>query len=46
MEGKFLGLGLTNIVLLWIMFIALTLIVKTVVLNYNIPGLTEIFAAL
>lgn len=45
MEGKFLGLGLTNIVLVWMVFIGLTVVAKTVLNQYEIPGLTMVINA-
>lgn len=45
MDGKFLGLGLTNIILIWMIFIALTVIAKTVLNQYEVPGLTMVINA-
>lgn len=39
---KFLGLGMVNIVALFVLFILFIVLLKTVTLKHRIPGLTEI----
>lgn len=39
---KFLGLGLTKILGLWICFMVLTVLAKTVLTKHHVPGLSEV----
>jgi hypothetical protein len=41
MQGKFLGIGLTNAVLLCVLFWVLTVMTKTVLTHHQVNGLTE-----
>lgn len=45
MDGKFLGLGLKNVVLLFFVFTVLSLIFKVVFTKYPVQGVSEIFQA-
>lgn len=45
MEGKFLGLGLKNIVMLWLVFVVLTVMAKTIFTKYPVKGVSEIIQA-
>lgn len=45
MEGKLAGLGLKNIVILWMIFVILTVLAKTVLTKHPIQGVTEIVQA-
>lgn len=45
MEGKFLGLGLKNIVMLWVVMVLLTVMAKTIFAKYPVKGVSEIIHA-
>ena len=45
MEGKFLGMGLKNLLGIWILFTIFSLVAKVVFTKYEIPGVSEIFIA-
>jgi hypothetical protein len=42
---KFAGVGLKNIVLIWIMVTLFTLMAKVITVKYPVKGLTEVFHA-
>lgn len=42
---KFAGVGMVNLLLIWIMCIMFTLVAKVVLVKYPVKGLTEIITA-
>ena len=42
---KFAGLGLKNILVLWLIFILLTVMAKAILTKHPVPGVTEIVQA-
>jgi hypothetical protein len=38
---KFAGLGLKNVLVLWVIFIVLTVMAKTVLTKHHVSGLSE-----
>lgn len=42
MDGKFLGLGLINIIGLYFILMLISLIMKTVFTKYEVEGLSEV----
>lgn len=45
MGEKFLGVGLTNVLGIWILCVLLSLVAKVVFTKYEVPGVSEIFQA-
>jgi hypothetical protein len=45
MDGKFLGLGLGNIIGLFVLFILLIVISKVAFNKYQVPGATDVINA-
>ena len=44
--NKFAGVGLTNIVIIWLVCLVLTLIARTLVVKYNVPeGIRDVVLA-
>lgn len=44
-EGKFAGVGLKNIIVLWLMFILLTVMAKAILTKHPVKGLSEVVQA-
>lgn len=42
MDGKFLGLGLINIIGLYFILLLISLIMKTIFTKYEVEGLSEV----
>ena len=42
MDGKFLGLGLINIIGLYFILVLISLIMKTIFTKYEVEGLSEV----
>ena len=42
MEGKFLGLGLINIIGLYFIMVLISLVMKTIFTKYEVEGLSEV----
>ena len=42
MEGKFLGLGLINIIGLYFILVLISLVMKTIFTKYEVEGLSEV----
>lgn len=45
MGNKFLGIGLTNAIGLWCLFMIFSLVAKTVFTKYEVEGLSEVVRA-
>ncbi|MCU5087561.1 hypothetical protein OCA23_30330 [Bacillus cereus] len=45
MEGKFAGIGLKNLVILWLLLTILTVMAKVVLTKHPVPGLSEVVQA-
>ena len=45
MGEKFLGVGLTNVLGIWLLCVILSLMAKVVFTKYEVPGVSEIFQA-
>lgn len=41
--NKFLGLGLVNLVGIWLLFTLMSVAAKTIAINYPIEGVSDIF---
>jgi hypothetical protein len=42
---KFAGLGLKNVLLLWMIFIVLTVMAKVIFVKYPVPGVSDVVGA-
>ena len=42
MDGKFLGLGLINIIGLYFIMVLISLVMKTIFTKYEVEGLSEV----
>ena len=42
MDGKFLGVGITNAFGLWLLFMVFSIIFKVIVVKYPVEGLTDL----
>lgn len=42
---KFLGMGITKILGLWLVMVVLTIVAKTVFTKYPVPGVSEVIQA-
>lgn len=42
MDGKFLGLGLINIIGLYFILVLISLVMKTIFTKYEVEGLSEV----
>jgi hypothetical protein len=45
MDSKFLGVGLTNVLLIWLAVTLLSLMAKVIFTKYPIDGVSQIFQA-
>lgn len=45
MDGKFLGVGITNAFGLWLLFLIFSIIFKVIVVKYPVEGLTDLVLA-
>ena len=45
MDGKFLGVGITNAFGLWLLFIVFSIIFKVILTKYPVEGLSDIVIA-
>jgi hypothetical protein len=45
MDGKFLGLGITNLFLIFLLFTVFSLIAKVVFTKYPVEGVSQLFQA-
>ena len=45
MDGKFLGVGITNAFGLWLLFMVFSIIFKVILIKYPVEGLTDIVIA-
>ncbi|MEB8702224.1 hypothetical protein P4H21_15810 [Bacillus cereus] len=45
MESKFAGVGLKNIIVLWLMFVLLTVMAKAILTKHPVRGLSEVVQA-
>jgi len=44
-EGKFAGVGLKNILVLWMLFVLLTVMAKAILTKHPVRGLSEVVQA-
>ena len=45
MDGKLLGVGITNAFGLWLLFMVFSIIFKVILIKYPVEGLTDIVIA-
>ncbi|MCC3289159.1 MULTISPECIES: hypothetical protein [Bacillus] len=45
MEGKFAGVGMKNLIVLWLIIIMFTVMAKVIFTKYPVPGLSEVVQA-
>lgn len=45
MDSKFLGVGLTNALGLWCLFVVFSVVAKVIVTKYPVDGLSEVVRA-
>lgn len=45
MDGKFLGVGITNAFGLWLLFVVFSIIFKVILVKYPVTGLSDIVLA-
>jgi hypothetical protein len=44
-EGKFAGVGMKNLIVLWLIIIMFTVMAKVIFTKYPVPGLSEVVQA-